>query len=272
MHPPSCLLVIRRLALALALLGVVAGCRVDVTVDLVFGEDGTGELTVRAVADAEVVQQAPGLADDLRFDDAVAAGWVVEGPTATDTGGLAITLRHPVTSAEEASNLLASLGPPFDGVRLERTPSPDGEETAVVLSGQLTLPAGFDSFADADLLAAVGGTPYADDLAAAGATPEGSMSMGLRAELPGEVEETTGREEDGSLAWDAPLDGTSAAVTARTVQRPADGGGWASALSAIALVLLVVWVAAAAAFIVSVARARSRRARARRRRPARERA
>ena len=72
------------------------------------------------------------------------------------------------------------------------------------------------------------------------------------------------------MAWEAPLDGTSAAVTARTVQRPADGGGWASAVSTIALVLLVLWVAAAAAFIVSVARARSRRAKARRQRPARE--
>ena len=143
------------------------------------------------------------------------------------------------------------------------------------LSGQLTLPAGFDSFADSDLLAAVGGTPYADDLAAAGATPAGSMSVALRADLPGEVEETTGTDDgsdDEALVWEAPLDGTSAAVTARTVQRPADGGGWAAALSTIALVLLVLWVAAAAAFIVSVARARSRRAKARRRRPARERA
>ena len=41
-------------------------------------------------------QQAPGLAADLRFDDAVAAGWVVEGPTATADGGLTVTLRHPV--------------------------------------------------------------------------------------------------------------------------------------------------------------------------------
>lgn len=262
---------IRRAALSLVLLWVLAACRVDVSVDLTIGPDGTGELTVAAVADADVVQQAPGLADDLRFDDAAAAGWVVDGPTATETGGLSVTLRHPATSAAEATNLLASLGPPFADMRLERTPAEDGEETTVVLSGQLTLPAGFDSFADSDLLAAVGGTPYADELAAAGATPADSMSVALRAELPGEIEETTGREEDEALAWDAPLDGTALAVSARTVQRPPSGGGWAGPVSTISLVLLVLWVAAAAAFIVSVARARSRRAKARRRRPVGER-
>ena len=69
-----------------------------------------------AVADADVVAQAPGLAESLQFADAVAAGWVVEGPTATEDGGLTVTLRHPVTSAEEATNLLASLGPPFTGM------------------------------------------------------------------------------------------------------------------------------------------------------------
>ena len=77
--------------------------------------------------------------------------------------------------------------------------SPDGEETTLALTGQLTLPAGFDSFADADLLAAVGGTPFADELAASGATPAESMAVTLRADLPGEVEETTGQDADGVL-------------------------------------------------------------------------
>jgi hypothetical protein len=255
--------VIRRAALALVLLGVLAACRVDVTVDLTISDDGTGELAVTAVADGDVVEQAPGLAEDLRFDDAVDAGWRVEGPT-TDDGGLTVTLTHPVTSAEEATNLLASLGPPFAEMRLERTTSADGEDTTVVLSGQLTLPDGFDSFADSELVAAVGGSPFADDLAAAGATPAGSMSAVFRARLPGEVEETNAREDDGALVWEAPLDGTASAVNARAVQRPSSGG-WADVVSMIALVLLVLWIVASAAFIVSVARARSRRARARRR-------
>ena len=255
---------LRRLLLLVALAGVLAACRVDVGVDLVIGDDGTGQLVVTATADAELVQQVPGLAADLRVDDAVAAGWVVEGPTATDDGGLTVVLRHPVTSAEDATNLLAGLGPPFAGVRLERTVSPDGKETTLALTGQLTLPAGFDSFTDADLVAAVGGTPFAERLAASGATPTGSMAVTFGADLSGEVEETTGQDNDGTLTWEAPLDGTALAVTTRTVDRPATGGGWAGTVTTIALVLLVGWLVVAAAVIVSVARARSRRAKARR--------
>ncbi len=250
-------------ALSLALLCLLAACRVDVTVDVVVGADGNGEVVVTAVADAEVVQQAPGLAGDLQFDDAVTAGWAVEGPTATADGGLTVTLRHPVTSAEEATNLLNSLGPPFTTMRLERNQDPGSDGVAVVLSGQLTLPNGFDSFADSDLLGAVGGTPFGEQIAVSGATPASSMSVTLRADLPGEVLETSGQEADGRLVWAAPLDGSSSNVAATTEQRPPSGGGWAGPASTILLVLLVAWVVAATAFIVSVARARRRRARRR---------
>ncbi len=238
---------------------MLAGCRVDVMVDLVIGADGTGELAVTATADAEVVERAPGLAADLRFDDAEAAGWTVAGPDPTDDGGLTVTLRHPVTSPEEATNLLASLGSPFVETRLARTV--DGDEVTWTLDGRLMLPDGFASFADADLLATVGGTPYADELA--GADPTESMSFVLRTDLPGAVEESTGERADGGLQWDAPLDGTSVDLATRTVQRPAPGGGWARPVSVLALVLLLGWLIAAGLFIAYVVRARQRRGRRR---------
>jgi hypothetical protein len=245
---------IKSCGIALAVL-VLAGCRVDVTVDLAVGAEGTGELAVTATADAEVVERAPGLAEDLRFDDAEAAGWVVTGPDPTDEGGLTVTLRHPVTSAEEATNLLASLGPPFVDPRLARTV--DGDEVTWTLDGALTLPSGFDSFADSELLAAVGGTPFADDLA--GTTPADSMSIVLRADLPGDVEQTTGERRDGAVHWDAPLDGSAVDLSTRTVQGPSSGGAWAGPLSVLALVLLIGWVIVAGLFIAYVVRARRQR-------------
>jgi hypothetical protein len=245
---------IKSCGIALAVLAL-AGCRVDVAVDLTIGADGTGELAVTAVADAEVVEQAPGLAEDLRFDDAVAAGWIVAGPEPTDDGGLTVTLRHHVTSPEEATNLLVSLGPPFVDPRLAR--AVEGDEVTWTLDGRLTLPNGFESFADADLLAAVGGTPFADELA--GANPAESMSVVLGADLPGAVEDTTGERADGRLQWDAPLDGTSVELATRTVQHPSSGGAWAGPLSVLALVLLIGWLIAAGLFIAYVVRARQRR-------------
>ena len=245
---------IKSWAIALAVLAL-AGCRVDVAVDLTIGADGTGELVVTATADAEVVEQAPGLAGDLRFDDAEASGWTVAGPDPTDDGGLTVKLRHPVTSPEEATNLLASLGPPFVDPRLARTV--DGDEVTWTLDGRLTLTDGFASFADADLLTTLGERPYADELD--GTDPTESMSVVLRADLPGVVEDTTGERSDGGLEWNAPLDGTSVDLATRTVQRPASGGGWARPVSVLALVLLVGWLVAAGLFIAYVVRARQRR-------------
>ena len=235
----------------------VVGCRVDVVVDLTVRADGTGELVVMATADAEVVEEVPGLAEDLRFDDAIAAGWSLDGPAPTDTGGLTVTLRHTITSADEANNLLASLGPPFTGVRLTRTTS--GDTTTVELDGQLALTGGFDAFADADLVAAIGGRPFAADLAASEATPADSMSVRLRAALPGDVESTTGTGVDGALEWDAPLDGGALDLSSRAVQRPAPG--WATIVSVTAVALLIVWIVFVAAVALSIIKLRRRRTR-----------
>ncbi len=253
--------------LLLGLLGalLLTACQLDVRVELVVAPDGTGTVTVTAVADAEVVQRAPGLAADLRFDDAVGAGWSVEGPAATEDGGLRVVLTHPVTSAAEATNVLASLGPPFTDMVLARQVSDDGRTTTTVLTGTLVLGGGFEAFADADLLAAVGGAPFADELAAAGATPAENMTVLLRADLPGDLDQrSNGTDVDGARQWEAPLDGSSSPVELQTVQRPG-GGGWSSLLATVLLILLVGWLVAATAFIVSVVRARARRAARRRR-------
>ena len=140
-----------RLLLGAIAVVALAACKVDATVDVTIGPDGTGSVTVTAVADAEVVQQAPGLAGDLRFDDAKAAGWTVDGPTATPDGGLRVVLTHPVTSAADATNVLNSLGPPFVGMKLDRVVTDGGDGATTTLSGQLALTGGFDAFADADL-------------------------------------------------------------------------------------------------------------------------
>jgi hypothetical protein len=255
--------IVRLLLGALAIVALAA-CKVDATVDITIGPDGTGSVTVTAVADAEVVQQAPGLAGDLHFDDAKAAGWTVDGPTATPDGGLRVVLTHPVTSAADATNVLNSLGPPFVGMNLDRVVTDGGDGATTTLTGQLALTGGFDAFADADLLGAVGGSPYAAQITASGATPATALSVTLRATVAGTVEDTNGREEQAARVWTAPLDGSAADVRLVARQSPSGGGFWSIA-STVLLVLLVLWLAAATVFIVSVVRARARRAQRRRR-------
>lgn len=246
--------VLRRLAALVVMSMLLAACRVDVTVDVVVAADGTGEIVARAVADAELVSRVPGLADSLAFDDAVAAGWTVEGPTGTDDGGLTVTLRHPVTSPDDATNLLASLGPPFTGLTLQRTV--DGDTIRYTLSGSATFTGGFESFADPDYLAALGGAPFADEIAAAGATPATAVGARLNVTLPGAVVSTTGQEADGVLSWVLPLDGSATDVATVTEIRPDRQPGWAKLLATVAIILLVAWLLAAAVLVLAVLRRR----------------
>lgn len=248
------------------LLGLLAGltlaaCRVDIDVIVQIGPDGTGEVVVTAVADADLVQRVPGLAEDLRLDDAVAAGWEVDGPGTTTDGGLTVTIRHPVTSVADANNALASLGPPFVNVRFERqVDDDDPEQVTLVLSGQLQLNGGFNAFADSGVLAATGDNPYSAELTASGATPAASMSIELRTELPGELVETTGSRAGNTVTWEAPLDGTAQDLSTITEQRPDRRPGWAVGLSWLALAALVAWLLVVAAVGTAVVRARRRRA------------
>lgn len=257
----------RRPLLLVALLVVaLSACRLDVSVDVVMEPDGTGTVTVEAVADAELVDQVPGLADDLRLEDAEANGWSIDGPNDTDEGGLSIILTHDFSSDVELANVLNSIGPPLTDMEAARTTQDDVTTNAI--NGNLVLVDGYESFSDADLTAAVGGLPFSEEITASGLSPEEAMSFTFRVSLPGElVSSETGTQvgdEGGSIEWEAPLDGSSVNVLTQTVQRPESASGtWAGPLATVSLILLIVWIVLAAAFIVFVAVARARKRRRR---------
>jgi hypothetical protein len=263
--------VIRRvLALCVCAVALV-GCRIDLNVDVTVDADGTGTITLIATADAEVVAAVPTLADELATDDIVAAGWTIDGPTSLPDGGLTITLSHDFSSDVEATNLLNSIGPPFNQMSMTRNTS--GDDTTTRLVGLLGLPDGFESFADEDLVAAVGSMPFSEQIAASGATPESAINAVLRAALPGQIDgdETNGAElGDNRLEWIVPTDGTIVDARAVSVQSPGDDRWWARPLSIVALVALIAWVAFMTLFIGYVLWARWQRTHRRRRpRPSR---
>ncbi|MGB0114847.1 MAG: hypothetical protein WBP59_16635 [Ilumatobacteraceae bacterium] len=259
---------VRRVLALCVCVVALASCRVDVEVDMTIEPDGTGTIAMQLTADAELIAEIPTVGDELATDDVVAAGWTVDGPTATDDGGLTVTFSHPFASDEEATNLLNSLGPPFNQMAMVRNTA--GDDTTTRLSGLLGLADGFASFADEDLVAAVGSLPFADQIAAAGATPAASMSATLRVTMPGEIdtEQTNGTVlDDGRVQWTVPLDGTILEWRALSVQSPGDDRWWARPLSIIALVTLIGWIAIMTLFIGYVAVARWQRAHRRRRPP-----
>jgi hypothetical protein len=264
--------VIRRILVLCVCVAALAGCRVDIDVDLQVEPDGTGTITVVATADADIVAAVPTLADELALDDIAAAGWQIDGPTDTADGGLTVTLRHDFASDQEATNLLASIGPPFNQMAMTRNAS--GDDTTTRLTGLLGLPDGFESFADEDLVAVIGSVPFADQIAAAEATPESAIGAAIRAQLPGRIDfdETNGTDlGDNRLEWLVPTDGTILDWRAVAVQSPGEDRWWARPLSVVALVALIAWVAFMVLFIGYVVLARWQRTRRSARRPNRPR-
>ena len=256
--------VIRRLLLLVACVAALTACRLDVTVDVAIEPDGTGTVTVTAIADAELTSQVPDLVDDLRLDDATENGWVVDGPTTTDDGGLELVLTHDVGSAEELANVLNSIGPPLTRMAAARTTDAETEQTTNAINGVMQLENGFASFADAELIDTVGGLPFEEQFTASGLSPSEAMSFTYRVSLPGElVSAEEGTEVDGVIEWQAPLDGSTTDLYVQTVQLSSGGSAWAGPLATISLVLLVVWVVMATGFIVFVAVARRNKARQR---------
>ncbi|HEX3089075.1 MAG TPA: hypothetical protein VHQ23_10495 [Ilumatobacteraceae bacterium] len=248
----------RRALIVIAVM-LLSACRVDTTIDISVHSDGSGEITLTALADAEVVGKAPGLADDLRFDDAEAAGWTVTGPTEVSGGGVQVVLTHDFANPEEATALLQSIngsGGPLHNVVIGRTISESG--TSITMVGSLRID-GLAAFADPDVLAAIGATPYADEIAAAGQGPSQAVGVTVKASLPGKINSATGTVDGGSVSWIVPLDGSQLDLATNAIDDHSTEKIWGIASNA-ALIGLVIWCALAVAFIVWVARQRKRRA------------
>lgn len=257
---------VRRWLLFIAALVVLTGCHVDVNVDVDVRPDGSGTITVKAVADADVVKQAPELAKDLNFTDATAVGWTVDGPTATDGGGLSVAISHPFATVEEATALLGSInGPsgPLHNIVLARTSA--GDSIRFTVNGSLRVDGGLSAFADPDLLATLGATPYADQIAAANLSPADAVTMAVAIHLPGKV--TSAAEvSDRAIRWTVPLVGQPIDVASSSVVSRSNPGGsslWKYVAYA-ALGLAIAWAVFALGLIAAVRRARQRRAARRR--------
>jgi hypothetical protein len=216
-------------------------------------QNGSGVVAVSVTADAQLVQQAPGLAADLRLDDLTAAGWATDGVVGTPDGGLSIELTHPFDTPGQATALIASLnGPdgPFEAVSFTR----DAHATEIEyrIDGRAKVN-GLIGFADADLVAAVGATPYVDEIEAADLSPDDAVGMTFTAHLPGIVDETTSGDVDEPLAWTIPFDDRVVDLTTRSTASLERGRSW-TLLATLSFVALGLWVLISIAFITYIAR------------------
>lgn len=249
--------------LLLVLLAVLcASCRVDIGVDVTMNDDGSGIITITGVADADVVRLSPNIGTDLRFDDVIEAGWLVNGPAPTENGGIQVILTHTFQNPAEATQLLASIGGddgPFVGITLDRRVV--AKTTTFTLNGTLQLTGGLEAFSDTDLTDAVGATPFATQIAGSGLQPSDAVGISFSTTLPGTINNTTGTVTaggNGALTWQVPFDET--AVDVATLSELVDTrNSWASPVSRAARIGLIAWGAISFCIIAYVMFARRRR-------------
>lgn len=99
---------IKSALVAVALL-LLSACRVDTTVDIRVDEDGSGEVTVEVIADAEAVSLIPDAPNALQLDDLSDAGWTVNSSTVDGAGSLTVTIAKRFPSSDALGGVLAEI-------------------------------------------------------------------------------------------------------------------------------------------------------------------
>ena len=223
--PQRAIAVLRAVLLALGLAVLVSACRVDTAVHVEVEDAGSGTVTVVFDADAVAVARVPELAGGLRFDDARAAGWAVEGPLFRADGGVQIRAVKRFESAGQLPQVLEELAGKdaiFTGVVLEQKRS--FAETAYSFRADIDPTPPLEVFSD-DALAEIFedqpfGRPLQDLIAEAG-TPEDSLgfeflltlidsdeafsassaAFGVEGELEDEMAELSPEVDGSTAAW-----------------------------------------------------------------------
>ena len=128
--------VIRRLSLrssrgllfvAVVLVVVAGGCKVDATVDVRVREDGSGVVRVLVTADAEAVKAVESggvpLEQAVRLEDLVDAGWDVGAWARAEDGSATVVFSKPFGAPEDVAHILDEVSGedgPLRGVRAAR--------------------------------------------------------------------------------------------------------------------------------------------------------
>jgi hypothetical protein len=207
----------------LVAIGIVAcaGCRLDANVLVKTARDGSGSVTVTAVADKDMIGRAGLALADLRLDDVKQAGWTVEGPSDAAGGGRQVVFGKSFRTQAEADRILAELsGPagPFHDVHLVQKRG--FAKITTTLQGQIGLDGGVAGLGDDELVQLLGGQQVLQGLTGTNIADQLLVSVTLKA--PGAAA--------GPSAGTGPMDGATrtplslksvetdhAAVRARTI-------------------------------------------------------
>ena len=193
---------------ALLVLGLVllAGCRLQLDVNVEVNEDGSGAVEVVVGVDRDGIERIGGdLGAVLATDDLQAAGWAIEGPDEEADGYTRVWFRKSFDEPEEAAVIfeeIAGEAGPFQDFAVSRDASLARTEWG--FTGRVDFSGGLEAFSDDELAAALDGEPLGQSVEAIEAQLGEALSriiqvrVGVR--LPGEVtSNATTKAENGAL-------------------------------------------------------------------------
>lgn len=200
-------------ALAVVALLVLAGCRMEVSVEVETAATGGGRVRATVRLDGEAVEQVPDLAEQLRVDDLEAAGWVVEGPTPGADGSVTVEASKAFSSPAGAARALEELGGPSGPFRdLRLTQDRGFWRTRSTLSGTVDLSAGLGAFGDENLAERVGNSTLGLDPASLErelGRPLGDVvALEVVADLAGRADADAPVTREGDAVWPVALGAT----------------------------------------------------------------
>lgn len=188
-----------------ALVALIAtACQVDAVVDVTVTEDGSGTVTVTTAFDEEVVEAAPELIDGLRTEDLIAAGWVVDGPRRSESGGsVVVAATKEFASPDDLGGVLDEIAGPgtlFHDFQVVRTRS--FARTTYEVTGQIDPRISLTTFGDEAITGLVGnplGLSLAELEAAADRPLDETVTLEFTVTLPDTVT-ANGADVDGPVA------------------------------------------------------------------------
>jgi hypothetical protein len=147
--------------LLVALVALLAGCKVDTAVTIDLEEDGSGVVTVRATLDTEAVKEAEidggKLEDRVRLSDLSASGWTVEPWVRSAAGSAQIEMSKPFSSPDELAGIVNEISGTHGPLRdFQATRDRGAASTEYGVTGAIDLAAMSTGLgADADLVGAL---------------------------------------------------------------------------------------------------------------------
>jgi hypothetical protein len=240
---------VRRLAaLLVALVALLAGCKVDTAVTIDLHEDGGGLVTVRATLDAEAVKEAEidggKLADRVRLSDLSAAGWTVQPWVRSAAGSAQIEMSKSFSSPDQLAGIVDEISGPNGPLRdFQATRDQGAASTEYGVTGVIDLAAVSTGLgADPDLVAALANQQV--DVAALDQQLLSELHDALSVSVVVNLPDGTSTTVDGASGQRVPVDVTSSVSNTRRL-----------ALLGLAVVLVI---AAIVALLVGRRRRRAR--------------